>query len=306
MRPGEHRPSESERANYSVSASGGGELGIIGRESAGERHGHERPAWIRGGDGGELQPGRDGLSVATAPVPPRGLYPEIEPYRTGRLRVSELHELYFEESRQPGGQAGRVPPRRARRRHRAEVPPLLRSRGLPHRPLRPARLRPEHAPRRALEDNTTWHLVADIEALRAHLGIERWQVFGGSWGSTLALAYAETHPERVTELVLRGIFLLRKQEIDWFYQRGASVALPRRLGGLPRAHPGGRARRPARTPTTGASRATTRRVASAGGAGLERLGGQHELPLPEPRADREDGRRRASRSPSRASSATTS
>ena len=68
--------------------------------------------------------------------------------------------------------------------------------------------------------------MADIETLREHLGIERWQVFGGSWGSTLALAYAETHPERVTELVLRGIFLLRKQEIDWFYQRGASILFP--------------------------------------------------------------------------------
>src|SRR4051812_30145554 len=74
--------------------------------------------------------------------------------------------------------------------------------------------------------NTTWHLVADMERLREHLAIERWQVFGGSWGSTLALAYAETHPERVTELVLRGIFLLRKQEIDWFYQRGADALFP--------------------------------------------------------------------------------
>ena len=100
---------------------------------------------------------------------------------------------------------------------------------------------PPHA---SLEHNTTWHLVADIERLREHLGIERWQVFGGSWGSTLALAYAETHPERVTELVLRGIFLLRKQEIDWFYQEGASRPVPRPLGGLPRADPEGRARRP--------------------------------------------------------------
>ena len=77
-----------------------------------------------------------------------------------------------------------------------------------------------------MEANTTWDLVGDIEKIREHLGIERWQVFGGSWGSTLALAYSETHPDRVTELVLRGIFLLRKQEIDWFYQRGASVLYP--------------------------------------------------------------------------------
>ena len=73
-------------------------------------------------------------------------------------------------------------------------------------------------PRASLVDNTTWHLVADIEALREHLGIDRWQVFGGSWGSTLALAYAQKHPERCTELVLRGIFLLRRFELEWFYQ----------------------------------------------------------------------------------------
>lgn len=81
-------------------------------------------------------------------------------------------------------------------------------------------------PYASLEANTTWDLVADIEKLREHLGIEKWQVFGGSWGSTLALAYAESYPARVTELVLRGIFLLRKQEIDWFYQRGASAIYP--------------------------------------------------------------------------------
>ena len=81
-------------------------------------------------------------------------------------------------------------------------------------------------PYASLEHNTTWHLVADIERLRRHLGIERWQLFGGSWGSTLALAYAQTHPERVTGLVLRGIFLLRKREIDWFYQSGASSIYP--------------------------------------------------------------------------------
>ena len=81
-------------------------------------------------------------------------------------------------------------------------------------------------PYASLVDNTTWHLVADMEKLREHLGIERWQVFGGSWGSTLAVAYAETHPSRVSELVLRGIFLIRKREIDWFYQEGASRIFP--------------------------------------------------------------------------------
>ena len=99
-------------------------------------------------------------------------------------------------------------------------------------------------PHASLEENTTWHLVADMEQLREHLGIERWQVFGGSWGSTLALAYAETHPERVTELVLRGIFLLRKQEIDWFYQRGASAIFPDAGRTYLGAHPASRARRP--------------------------------------------------------------
>jgi len=81
-------------------------------------------------------------------------------------------------------------------------------------------------PHAALEDNTTWALVADIEQLRETLGIRRWQVFGGSWGSTLALTYAISHPERVTELVLRGIFTLRRQELEWFYQRGASALFP--------------------------------------------------------------------------------
>ncbi|MFN6994614.1 MAG: prolyl aminopeptidase, partial [Aquincola tertiaricarbonis] len=81
-------------------------------------------------------------------------------------------------------------------------------------------------PHADLVDNTTGHLVADIERLRGHLGIERWQVFGGSWGSTLALAYAQAHPERVTELVLRGIFMLRRWELEWFYQEGASRLFP--------------------------------------------------------------------------------
>jgi proline iminopeptidase len=83
-------------------------------------------------------------------------------------------------------------------------------------------------PHASLEDNTTWHLIADIERLREFLGIERWLVFGGSWGSTLALAYAQTHPLRVSELVLRGIFMLRPWEIHWFYQHGASAIFPDR------------------------------------------------------------------------------
>jgi len=81
-------------------------------------------------------------------------------------------------------------------------------------------------PHAELTDNTTWDLVADIERLREHLAIDRWQVFGGSWGSTLALAYAQTHPDKVTELVLRGIFMLRRWELEWFYQKGCDALYP--------------------------------------------------------------------------------
>jgi len=157
----------------------------------------------------------------------RGLYPPIEPFRTGFLRVSSVHEIYFEESGNPdgkpavflhGGPGGGTDPKM-----RTFFDPkvyrivLFDQRGC-------GRSRP-HA---NLVDNTTWHLVEDMEKLREHLGIKRWLVFGGSWGSTLALAYAETHPDQVTELVLRGIFLLRKWEIDWFYQRpdGAGALYP--------------------------------------------------------------------------------
>ena len=145
------------------------------------------------------------------------LYPPIKPYARGRLRVSPVHELYFEQSGNPRGKpvvflhggpgAGTSPAMRGffdPRRYRIV---LFDQRGC-------GRSRP-HA---SLEHNTTWDLVADIERLREHLQIRRWQVFGGSWGSTLALAYAQTHPQRVTELVLRGIFLLRRSELEWFYQ----------------------------------------------------------------------------------------
>ena len=137
------------------------------------------------------------------------MYPPIEPYRSGFLRVSDVHEIYFEESGNPdgkpavflhGGPGGGTDPKMRSffdpARYRIV---LFDQRGC-------GKSRP-HA---SLVDNTTWHLVADMERLREHLGIERWLVFGGSWGSTLALAYAQTHPERVTELVLRGIFLLRQ------------------------------------------------------------------------------------------------
>jgi len=149
--------------------------------------------------------------------PRRELHPPIDTYRSGWLRVSDLHEIYWEESGNPagkpvvflhGGPGGGTDARMRRffdpARYRIV---LFDQRGC-------GRSRP-HA---SLVDNTTWHLVADIERLREHLSIERWQVFGGSWGSTLALAYAETHPQRVTELVLRGIFLLRPWEFRWFYE----------------------------------------------------------------------------------------
>ena len=99
-------------------------------------------------------------------------------------------------------------------------------------------------PHASLDNNTTWHLVADIERLRTLMGVEQWLVFGGSWGSTLALAYAETHPVRVSELVVRGIFTLRRKELLWYYQNGASWLFPELWETLPGADPGGRARRP--------------------------------------------------------------
>ena len=153
------------------------------------------------------------------------LYPPIKPYRHGWLDVGDGHEIYFEESGNPdgkpcvfvhGGPGGGSPPA-ARQffdpEHYRIV--VFDQRGC-------GRSRP-HA---SLEANTTWHLVADMERLRTELGIDRWLVFGGSWGSTLGLAYAQAHPKVVTELVLRGIFLLRPKEIDWLYQHGASEIYP--------------------------------------------------------------------------------
>lgn len=155
----------------------------------------------------------------------RTLYPDIEPYRTGMLAVDDRHTLYFEESGNPEGKpvvvlhggpgAGTNAKMRQFHDPAAYRIILFDQRGSGH-----------STPHADLVDNTTWDLVADIEKLRAHLGIPRWQVFGGSWGSTLALAYAETHPERVSELVLRGIFMLRRWELQWFYQSGAHRLFP--------------------------------------------------------------------------------
>lgn len=153
------------------------------------------------------------------------LFPDLEPHTTGRLKVSDLHEIHWEESGNPrgkpvvclhGGPGGGVTPT-MRRLH---DPAAYRIVAFDQRGCG------KSTPHAEIEENTTWDLVADIERLRVHLGIERWQVYGGSWGSTLALAYAETHPERVTEMILRGIFMLRRKELDWFYQEGASLIFP--------------------------------------------------------------------------------
>ena len=152
-------------------------------------------------------------------------YPAIEPFKTGRLKVSAVHELYYEESGNPAGKpvvfvhggpgGGTEPSYRQFFDPRVYRIILFDQRG--------CGLSTPHA---SLEDNTTWTLVADMERLRTHLNIDKWQVFGGSWGSTLSLVYAVTHPTRVTELVLRGIFLARQEEIDWLYQFGASEIFP--------------------------------------------------------------------------------
>ncbi len=155
----------------------------------------------------------------------RELFPETKPFRTGKLRVSKLHTIHFEECGNPrgkplvflhGGPGGGIDPV-----HRRYFDPrvwrivLADQRGCG-----------KSRPFSELRENTTWDLVADIEKLREHLDIERWVVFGGSWGSTLALAYAQTHPGRCKALALRGIFMLRRSELEWFYQEGASHLFP--------------------------------------------------------------------------------
>ncbi|MFO0635423.1 MAG: prolyl aminopeptidase [Nannocystaceae bacterium] len=155
----------------------------------------------------------------------RSFYPEIEPYETGMLQVSDIHSIYYEQSGNPrgkpvvflhGGPGGGTDPKQ----RRFFDPSVYRIVLFDQRGCGKSR------PHAELTDNTTWHLVADMEALRERLGIDKWQVFGGSWGSTLALAYAQKHPDRVSELVLRGIFMLRHKELAWFYQEGASALFP--------------------------------------------------------------------------------
>ena len=155
----------------------------------------------------------------------RTLYPPIEPYETGTLDVGDGHSVYYErcgtKGAKPavflhGGPGGGCAPE-----HRRQFDPelydvlLFDQRGCGR-----------STPNASLEANTTWHLVADIERLREEMGVDKWLVFGGSWGSTLALAYAETHPERVSELVVRGIYTCTRPELDWFYQFGVSEMFP--------------------------------------------------------------------------------
>ncbi|MGH9902422.1 MAG: prolyl aminopeptidase [Pyrinomonadaceae bacterium] len=155
----------------------------------------------------------------------RTLYPPLEPYDRGMLAVSPPHELYYEQSGNPEGLpvvflhggpgGGTIPDYRRFFNPAAYRIVLFDQRGSG-----------QSTPHASLEENTTWHLVGDIKKLREHLGIESWVVFGGSWGSTLALAYAQTHPDRARALVLRGIFLCRPKEIRWFYQEGAGAVFP--------------------------------------------------------------------------------
>lgn len=160
------------------------------------------------------------------------LYPPIPARESGRLDVGDGNAVFWEESGNPAGKpvvvlhggpgSGLSPV--ARRHFDPETYRIIQfdqrgcGRSTP----------PIGAPETDLSANTTWHLVADMELLRERLGVERWQLLGGSWGATLALAYAETHPERVTEIVLRGVFTARQRELDWIYQGGAANLYPDR------------------------------------------------------------------------------
>ena len=155
----------------------------------------------------------------------RDLYPELDVYDSGMLGVDARHQVYYEQCGNPDGKPvvilhggpGAGCSAKMRRFHDPKAYRIV---------LFDQRGSGRSTPHADLVDNTTWDLVADIETLREHLGILRWQVFGGSWGSTLALAYAQAHPSRATELVLRGIFMLRRWELEWFYQEGAGRLYP--------------------------------------------------------------------------------
>jgi proline iminopeptidase len=171
----------------------------------------------------------------------RGLFRDNEPYAYGWLPTGGPHEIFYEECGDPngkpcvilhGGPGGAINPTM----RRFFNPDKWRMALFDQRGCGKSR------PNASLDDNTTWSLIDDIERLRIHLGVEKWTVFGGSWGSTLALAYAVTHPTRVEGLVLRGVFLLTQRELDWFYQDGASMLFPdawqRFLAPIPEAERG--------------------------------------------------------------------
>ena len=152
------------------------------------------------------------------------LFPAIEPYDSGFIKKG-IHEIYYEQSGNPKGKPAIF----------LHGGPGGGAGGFSRRFFNPKKYRivlfdqrgcGKSKPHASLEDNTTWHLVEDIESIREQLDIEKWLVFGGSWGSTLALAYAQSHPQCVSELVLRGIFMLREKELQWFYQYGASEIYP--------------------------------------------------------------------------------
>ncbi len=153
------------------------------------------------------------------------LYPEIEPFESGMIAVSDIHTIYYERVGNPdgvpvvflhGGPGGGLIPM-----YRQYFDPavyqviLFDQRGSG-----------QSTPHAELDGNTTWNLIADMETLREKFGVDKWYVFGGSWGSTLSLAYAEMHPDRCLGLILRGIFLTRRKELEWFYQYGASEIFP--------------------------------------------------------------------------------
>lgn len=155
----------------------------------------------------------------------RDLYPPIEPYDQGFLAVSSLHTLYYEQCGNPAGK----PVVFLHGGPGGGIDPIYRQYFDPSRwrvVLFDQRGCGKSRPYAELRENTTWDLVADIERLRQHLGIERWFVFGGSWGSALALAYGQTHPQSCLGFILRGIFLLRPFELRWFYQSGAGYFFP--------------------------------------------------------------------------------
>jgi proline iminopeptidase len=158
------------------------------------------------------------------------LYPKIKPYDSGFLN-DDQHQVYFEQCGNPDGKPaiflhGGPGGGGSEDVRRFFNPDLYRIIIFDQRGCGRSK------PHGCLENNTTWHLVSDIENLREKLGIEKWLVFGGSWGSTLSLAYAQAHPKSVSELVLRGIFLLRKEELHWFYQDGASRIFPEAWSGF--------------------------------------------------------------------------